>query len=69
MNQPYLRGKWNEAKGNIKERWADLTDDDLKRVEGDRDKLVGVLQQRYGKAKDDVLKELEEWEKRHGYRS
>jgi uncharacterized protein YjbJ (UPF0337 family) len=68
MNEPWLLGKWNELKGKAKQRWARLTHNDLMRVEGDRDQLVGAIQQRYGKAKDVVLKELESWERKHGYR-
>ena len=65
-NKPYLKGKWNEYKGKIKEKWGDLTDDDLDRAEGERDQLVGAIQQRYGESKAEAEKKLAEWEKEHG---
>ncbi|HEY5407740.1 MAG TPA: CsbD family protein [Ginsengibacter sp.] len=54
-----LKGDWNETKGKIKKAYADLTDDDLKRDEGNDDVLVGKLQQKLGKTKDDVVKWIE----------
>jgi len=54
-----LQGDWNETKGKIKKAYADLTDDDLKREEGNDDELVGRLQQKLGKTKEDVIKWIE----------
>ena len=54
-----LKGDWNETKGKIKKAYADLTDDDLKRDEGNDDELVGRLQQKLGKTKEDVVKWIE----------
>ena len=54
-----LKGDWNETKGKIKKAYADLTDDDLKRDEGNDDVLVGRLQQKLGKTKEDVVKWIE----------
>jgi uncharacterized protein YjbJ (UPF0337 family) len=48
MNKDVFAGKWKQVKGKAKEWWGELTDDDLTRVEGNFDKLVGVLQERYG---------------------
>jgi uncharacterized protein YjbJ (UPF0337 family) len=50
-----LRGSWNEVKGKIKQEYADLTDDDLKYEEGKDDELVGRLQQKVGKTKDEII--------------
>ncbi|MCW3072379.1 MAG: CsbD family protein [Bacteroidetes bacterium] len=50
-----LRGSWNEVKGKIKQEYADLTDDDLKYEEGKDDELVGRLQQKIGKTKEQVI--------------
>lgn len=50
-----LSGNWNEMKGKMKQAYADLTDDDLKHEEGKDDELVGRLQQRLGKTKDQVI--------------
>lgn len=52
MNQDILQGKWKEIKGGIKEQWGKLTDDDLTVLEGKQEKLVGILQERYGYTKD-----------------
>ena len=49
-----LRGNWNQIKGNIKQKYADLTDDDLLYVEGKEDELVGRLQKKTGEAKETV---------------
>ena len=59
MNSDVFAGKWKQAKGQVKEWWGQLTDDDLARVDGNRDKLVGILQERYGYAKDRAEQEIE----------
>lgn len=53
-----LKGYWNQAKGKLKERYAELTDDDLKYEEGKEDQLVGRLQEKLGKTKDEVKQML-----------
>jgi uncharacterized protein YjbJ (UPF0337 family) len=68
MADPYLKGQWNELKGRVKERWGELTNDDLDRIEGRRDQLVGAIQQQYGRARDEVEREVERWEKEQGLR-
>lgn len=54
-----LKGNWNETKGKIKQEYAELTDDDLAYEDGKDDELVGRLQKKTGKAKDDVIKWIE----------
>ena len=61
MNQDVLKGKWHEWKGEAKIKWGQLTDDDLDQVSGNAEKLVGLLQQRYGYARDRAQKEVDEW--------
>lgn len=58
MDKLELKGKWNEIKGKVKQSYGDLTDDDLKYEEGKDDELVGRLQQKTGKTKDEVVKWL-----------
>ena len=58
MNQDILQGKWKELKGRVKETWGKLTDDDLDKIDGHSDRLIGVLQQRYGYARDKAEAEL-----------
>jgi uncharacterized protein YjbJ (UPF0337 family) len=61
MNWDQLRGKWKQARGSAKTRWGKLTDDDLDVIAGQRDELVGRIQERYGIAKDEALRQAEEW--------
>jgi uncharacterized protein YjbJ (UPF0337 family) len=58
MNKLRLKGTWNEAKGKLKQKYGELTDDDLMFAEGKEDELVGRLEKRLGKTKDEVRKEL-----------
>jgi len=57
MNEDRLKGKWKEIKGRVKEQWGNLTDDDLLEIEGKQEKLVGILQNKYGYSKDKALEE------------
>jgi uncharacterized protein YjbJ (UPF0337 family) len=62
MNWDRVGGDWKQFKGSVKEQWGKLTDDDLTRVEGKRDQLVGRIQNRYGIAKDEADRQVKEWE-------
>ena len=61
MNWSTVQGNWNEAKGKVKTKWGRLTDDDLMQVEGSKDRLVGVIQQKYGIAREKAEQQLEEF--------
>ena len=50
-----IRGNWNELKGKIKQKYATLTDDDLRYEEGKEDELLGRMQQKIGKTKDELI--------------
>ena len=54
MNWDTIKGNWKQMKGDLKQVWGELSDDDLSRIEGDREKLIGVLQERYGIARDEA---------------
>jgi len=56
MNELSLKGNWNETKGKLKQKYAELTDDDLEFAEGKEDELLGRLQKKLGKGKDEVRK-------------
>lgn len=58
MNTTEIKGNWNEMKGKLKQKYADLTDDDLLYVEGKGDELYGRLQQKLGKSKEELDKEF-----------
>jgi uncharacterized protein YjbJ (UPF0337 family) len=61
MNWDQISGNWKQFTGKVKEKWGKLTDDDLTTSAGKRDQLAGILQQRYGYAKDQAEKELDEF--------
>lgn len=56
-----MKGNWNELKGKLKQKYAQLTDDDLTFVEGKEDELFGRLQKRLGKNKEELRREIEEF--------
>jgi uncharacterized protein YjbJ (UPF0337 family) len=60
MDKLEVKGAWNEVKGKLKQKYGELTDDDLTYSEGKEDELYGRLQQRLGKTKDEVKKELKD---------
>jgi len=61
MDWNRVEGNWKEMKGKVKEQWGKLTDDDLDVINGKQDQLEGRLQQRYGYAKDQAQKEINDW--------
>jgi len=63
MNSDQMQGKWKQMKGAVKERWGKLTDDDLDVIDGQRDQLIGRIQERYGIAKEEARKQVDEWSK------
>ncbi|WP_028357471.1 CsbD family protein [Brackiella oedipodis] len=65
MNEDTLKGKWEQLKGAIKEKWGDLTDDDLTEAEGSSQKLAGRVQEKYGKTKEEAEKEVNDFLSNH----
>jgi uncharacterized protein YjbJ (UPF0337 family) len=61
MDWDRIAGNWKQFSGKIKEKWGALTDDDLTAINGRRDQLEGRLQERYGLAKDQVRKDVDNW--------
>ncbi len=61
MNWDQIAGDWKRFKGKVKEKWGKLTDDELTTAAGKREQLAGLLQERYGYAKDQAEKELNEF--------
>ena len=59
---------YEQVKGAVKETWGELTDDEITQLEGNRQKLSGKIQERYGRAEDVVEKEIDDWSTRHDYR-
>lgn len=58
MDKLEFQGTWNEVKGKLKQKYAELTDDDLTYDEGLDDQLIGKLQKKLGKTRDEIVKEL-----------
>jgi uncharacterized protein YjbJ (UPF0337 family) len=56
-----LKGNWNELKGRLKQQYAELTDDDLLYEEGEEDQLLGKIQQKLGKTREELEREMDRW--------
>lgn len=61
MNWDIIQGKWKQLKGSVKEKWGELTDDEIDQIDGNKDKLSGKLQEKYGWAKDKADAEIDEY--------
>lgn len=64
MNMDQMKGKWTQMKGSVKTQWGKLTDDEVTQVDGNIDKLVGLVQERYGYAKERAQEEVDGFFKR-----
>ena len=62
MNWDQIQGKWKKVKGQAQQKWGDLTSDDLEKIDGKRAELVGKVQERYGLAKEEAEKQVQEFE-------
>jgi len=62
MNWDRVEGNWKQFKGKVKQKWGKLTDDQLDVISGNRDELVGKIQESYGLAKDEAEKQVKAWE-------
>lgn len=63
VNWDQIRGNWKQFKGEIRRQWGKLTDDDVAIIEGNREKLAGKIQERYGTTKEDAERQIEEWQR------
>jgi uncharacterized protein YjbJ (UPF0337 family) len=61
MDWNRIEGNWKQFTGKVKEKWGELTDDDLKAIDGHREQLEGKLQERYGYSKDQIRKNVDDW--------
>jgi len=59
MNTDIASGKWKQLKGAVKQKWGDLTDDEIDQVAGNADRFAGLMQERYGLARDQAEKEFD----------
>jgi uncharacterized protein YjbJ (UPF0337 family) len=60
MDDLRIKGNWNEKKGKLIQKWAELTEDDLQYSEGKEDELVGRIQKKTGKSKDEIRRIINE---------
>ncbi len=60
-NWEQIAGQWKQVRGEARKKWGKLTDDELMQVDGNRDILAGKIQEKYGIAKEDVNKQIDEW--------
>ena len=60
MNEDILKSQWKQIRGQIKEWWGVLTDDDLDKINGRRDRLIGILQEKYGFTEDQATRDLDD---------
>lgn len=69
MNEDIFEGNWKQFKGSVREWWGKLTDDDVERIGGKKDKLVGTLQERYGwtreRADEEITRRMRDYETSH----
>ncbi len=59
MNTDIAEGKWKQLKGKLQEMWGDLTDDEIDQIKGEKEKFVGLMQEKYGKGKAEAEQEFE----------
>jgi uncharacterized protein YjbJ (UPF0337 family) len=59
MNWDVIKGNWKQMTGAIKSQWGELTDDEIDQLDGERERLAGLIQERYGMAKDEAEKEID----------
>ena len=63
MNEDRIKGQWKQLAGKLKTKWGKLTDDDLRVAEGNSEYLAGRIQERYGVAKDEAVKQVKEFDR------
>lgn len=63
MSWNKVEGNWKQFKGMVKEKWGELTDDEIDQIAGKRDILIGKIQEKYGLAEDEAEKRIKEFEK------
>lgn len=62
MNRDMLKGNWEQVKGHVQKKWGELTNDEIDEIDGNRKILAGKLQERYGRARDEAEREIDEFE-------
>lgn len=61
FNENILKGQWKQLKGTLRDKWGELTGDDVTEIDGEQERLVGKIQERYGKTQEEARAEVNEW--------
>jgi uncharacterized protein YjbJ (UPF0337 family) len=61
MNWDFVEGKWDQFKGQVRERWGKLTDDDIQTIQGKRDYLLGKIKEKYGVTQEEAEKQIDDF--------
>lgn len=62
MNWDQIKGNWKQFAGNARKQWGELTDDEVAQIKGDREVLIGKVQERYGIAKEEAERQVDTWQ-------
>lgn len=68
MNWDIVKGNWKQLKGKAREEWGDLTDNELEEMAGQKDQMVGKLQEKYGWTREEAQRRADDWASRHSMR-
>jgi uncharacterized protein YjbJ (UPF0337 family) len=66
MNRDTLKGQWTQLKGKIRQQWGELTDDEIDQMQGNAEILIGKIQERYGRSREQAEQEVDHWMQEHG---
>ena len=65
MNRDTLKGQWTQLKGKVRQQWGKLTDDDVDQAQGNAETLIGKIQERYGRNREEAEREFDRWFGQH----
>ena len=61
MNWDQVQGSWTQFKGQAREKWGELTDDEIQEARGEREQMIGLVQKKYGRAREEAEREVDTW--------
>lgn len=62
MNWDQIQGKWTQFKGKAREEWGELTDNEIQEAKGEREQMLGLIQEKYGRTREEAERELSNWQ-------
>lgn len=62
MNWDQIQGKWTQLKGRAREEWGELTDNEIQEAKGEREQMLGLIQEKYGRTREEAERELSRWQ-------